>query len=84
MVLMVVMAVVRVANVIVVGVQYLSVCLVVGMVVVVVFVELGGDWWWWLLGIGGIVVVVMMVTHVLRVEVVIRESLSAFALNPLF
>ena len=34
---MVVMAVVRVANVIVLGVLYLSVCLVVGMVVVVVF-----------------------------------------------
>ena len=44
MVVMLVMAVVRVANVIVVGVQYLSVCLVVGMVVVVVLVEL---WWWW-------------------------------------
>ena len=34
---MVVMAVVRVANVIVLGVLYLCVCLVVGMVVVVVF-----------------------------------------------
>ena len=33
---MVVMTVVRVANVIVLGVLYLSVCLVVGMVVVVV------------------------------------------------
>ena len=35
-------------------------------------------------GDGGIVVVVMMVTTVLRVAVVIRKPLSAFALNPLF
>ena len=37
------MAVVRVANVIVVGVIYLSICLAVGMVVVVVLVEMGGE-----------------------------------------
>ena len=52
MVVMVVMAVVRVANAIFVGVIYLSVFLVVGMVVVVVLVELGGllvvivVYWW--------------------------------------
>ena len=57
------MAVARVANVIVVGVVYLSICLAVGMVVVVVLVEMGGEEWL-LLGIfcdGGIVVVVSLV-----------------------
>ena len=44
MVMVVVRAVVRVANVIVVGVLYLSVLLVVGSGVVVVLVRL---WWWW-------------------------------------
>ena len=39
------MAVARVANVIVVGVVYLSICLAVGMVVVVVLVEMGGKEW---------------------------------------
>ena len=55
-----IMAVVRVSNVNVVGVVYLSICLVVGMVVVVVLVEMwrgrsGCCWvffgmvaqWWW-------------------------------------
>ena len=68
------MAVVRVANVIVVGVIYLSICLAVGMVVVVVLVEMGGEEWL-LLGIfynGGIVVVVSLVKTFLRVAVVIR------------
>ena len=61
--MVVVRNVVRAANVIVVGVLYLSVCLVVGMVVVVVLVEL---WWWWrgwlgISGDGGVMVVVVMV-----------------------
>ena len=48
---------------IVLGVLYLSVYLVVGMVVVVVLVEL---WWWWrvwlgVTGDGGITMVVVMV-----------------------
>ena len=53
---------VRAANVIVVGVLYLSVCLVVGMAMVVVLVEM---WWWWgrwfgIIGDGGEMVVVVM------------------------
>ena len=54
----------RVANVKVVGVLYLNVCLVVGVVVVVVvLVDL---WWWWkgwldITGDGGIMLVVLMV-----------------------
>ena len=39
--------VVRVANVIVVGVLYLSVCLMVGMVVLVVYVVVGMVGYWW-------------------------------------
>ena len=69
------MAVARVANVIVVGVVYLSICLAVGMVVVVVLVEMGGKEWL-LLGIfcdDGIVVVVSLVNTFLRVAVVIRS-----------
>ena len=72
---MLVMDVVRVANVIVVGVVYLSICLAVGMVVVVVLVEMVGEEWL-LLGIfcdGGIVVVVSLVKTFLRVAVVIRS-----------
>ena len=56
-------AVDRVANVILVGVVYLSICLAVGMVVVVVLVEMGGEEWL-LLAIfcdGGIVGVVSLV-----------------------
>ena len=53
---------------IVVGVLYLSVCLVVGVVVVVVLVDL---WWWWqgwfdITGDGGILVVVVMVMGFLK------------------
>ena len=72
---MVVMAVVRVTNGNVLGLLYLSVCLVVGMEVGVVLMEMGEECWWWLSDIGGdggIVMVVMMVTTVLRVPVVIR------------
>ena len=43
MVIVVVRAVVRVANVIVVGMLYFSVSLVVGMLVLVVLVR---SWWW--------------------------------------
>ena len=74
---MVVMTLVSVENVIVVGVLYLSVCLVVryysgG--------GIGGDGWGWLwlfvIGVdGGIYVVVRMVTTFLRVAVVIRNYL---------
>ena len=61
--MVVVRNVVRAEKVIVVGVLYLSVCLVVGMVVVVVLVEL---WWWWrgwlgITGDGGVMAVVVMV-----------------------
>ena len=61
--MVVVRNVVRAANVIVVGVLYLNVCLVVGMVVVVVLVELWRWWRGWLgtTGVGGVMVVVVMV-----------------------
>ena len=69
------MAVVRVANVIVVGVVHLSICLAVWKVAVVVLVEMGGEEWL-LLGIfcdGGVGVVVSLVKTFLRVAVVIMS-----------
>ena len=67
-VVVVVRNVLRAENVTVVGVLYLSVCLVVGVVVVVVLVDL---WWWWqgwldITGDGGILVVVVMVMGFLK------------------
>ena len=61
--LVVVRNVVSAANAIVVGVLYLNVCLVVGVVVVVALVDL---WWWWqgwldITVDGGIMVIVLMV-----------------------
>ena len=62
-------AVVRVENVIVVKVIYLSFCSVVQMVVVVVLVQMWCWQWFGISGDGGIVMVVM-VTAAVRVEVV--------------
>ena len=66
-VVVVVRNVVRAANVIVVGVLYLNVCFVVGVVVVLVLVDM---WWWWqgwldITGDGGIMVVVMVMVMVI-------------------
>ena len=76
MVVVVVRAVVRVANVIVVEVLYLSVYLVVRMEVVVIIVRF--LWCWWLCGAngsnGGILVVVVMVTAVVRVALMIKSN----------
>ena len=72
-----IMAVVMMANVIVVGVVYLSICLAVWMLVIVVLVKMGGRWWLFF-GISfddGIVVVLSLVTTILRVAVVIRKNL---------
>ena len=71
---MVVSAVVRVAILIVVGLQYLSVFLVgvvvavVVLVVVVVVVVIGFWWWWWRSG-GGIMVVAVVLKAFVRVVV---------------
>ena len=77
MVVVVVRAVVRVVNIIVAEVLYLSVYLVVRMEVVVIFVKF--YWCWWLCGPigcdGGIlVVVVVMVTAVVRVALLIKSN----------
>ena len=76
MVVVVVRALVRVANMIVAEVLYLSVYLVVRMEVVVIFVRF--YWCWWLCGAigcdGGILVVVVMVTAVLRVALLIKSN----------
>ena len=76
MVVVVVRAVVRVANIIVVEVLSLSAYLVVTMEVVVIFVRF--YWCWWLCGAigcdGVILVVVVMVTTVVRVELLIKSN----------
>ena len=76
MVVVVVRAVVRVANMIVAEVLYLSVYLVVRMEVVVIFVRF--YWCWWLCGAigcdGGILVVLVMVTAVVRVALLIKSN----------
>ena len=75
MVVVVVRAVVRVTNMIVAEVLYLSVYLVVRMEVVVTFVMF--YWYWWLcraIGCeGGILVVVVMVTSGVRVALLIKS-----------
>ena len=75
MVVVVVRAVVRMANMIVAGVLYLSVYLMVGMEVVVIFVRF--YWCWGLCGAigceGGILVVVVMVTAVVRLALLIKS-----------
>ena len=76
MVVVVVRAAVRVANMIDAEVIYLSVYLVVRMEVVVIFVRF--YWCWWLCGAigcdGGIFVVVVMVTAVVRVALLIKSN----------
>ena len=70
--LVVVVTFVRVANVIVVGVLYLSVCLVEGMLVLVVLVVVR---WLGIFGNGGIMVVMVVMTAVVKMAVVIRSKL---------
>ena len=76
MVVGVVRAVVRVTNMIVAEVPYLSVYLVVRMEVVVKFVRF--YWCWCLCGAigcdGGILAVVVMVTAVVRVALLIKSN----------
>ena len=64
---------------IVVGVLYLSVCLVVGVVVVEVLVDF---WWWWqgwldITGDGGIMVVVVMVMVMVMVMGFLKRTPKA-------
>ena len=79
MVVVVVRAVVRVANMVVAGVLYLSVYLVVRIELLVIFVRIYCCWW--LCGAigceGGILVVVVMVTAVVRVALFTNSALWA-------